>query len=263
MKTPAQLLLFAFCIVLAGCGDQNTGSNVKSPGGDKSAKTNTLEAGAAMMQGKEPLSALNVYMDGFHFYNGNMKGQMEAHHYCSLLNEDLNQCVIFDGNGKDAKIMGVEYIVSKKMFETLPADEKKLWHSHVYEVKSGMLVAPGIPEVAEHEFMEKMIGTYGKTWHTWHTDQQRTLPTGHPLLMMGFTEDGQANPQMVADRDKRFDISSTEKKKNRADIQAPPIDPGADSWKRGEIVQLTLGPMTKEALAATSKQHEGYTQGRK
>ena len=104
-------------------------------------------------------------MDGFHFYNGDMKGQMEAHHYCSVLNEDVNQCVIFDGNGKNAKIMGVEYIVSKKLFDGLPDDEKKLWHSHVYEVKSGALVAPGVPQVAEHAFMEKMIGTNGKTWH--------------------------------------------------------------------------------------------------
>ena len=241
MTQLAACLIFIACIGLAGCGDQNTGSNVKSPGGAKSAKTSTLETGAALMQGKEPLSALNVYMDGFHFYNGNMRGQMEAHHYCSVLNEDLNQCVIFDGNGMDAKIMGVEYIVSKKLFESLHSQEKKLWHSHVYEVKSGMLIAPGIPEVAEREFMEKLAGTYGKTWHTWHTDQQHSLPTGHPLLMMGFTEDGQINPQLVADRDQRFAISSAEKKKHRAEIQAPAIDPAADSWKKGETVQLTLG----------------------
>jgi hypothetical protein len=260
MKQLAQFLVGDSLCWPCRVGDQNTGSNVKSPGGNKSVKTSTLETGAAMMQGKEPLSALNVYMDGFHFYNGNMAGQMEAHHYCSVVNEDLDQCIIYDGNGKNAKIMGVEYIVSKKMYETLPASEKKLWHSHVYEVKSGVLVAPGIPELAEHELMEKMIGTYGKTWHTWHTDQQRTLPTGHPLLMMGFTEDGQANPQLVAGRDKRFDISSAEKKKHRADIQSLPIDPAADSWKKGETMQLTLGPMTKEALAAMSKQHEAHPQ---
>jgi hypothetical protein len=255
-----QAILFVGSLGVAGCGGQNTSSNVKAPGGEKTAKTSTLETGAALLQSKEPLSALNVYMDGFHFYNGNMKGQMEAHHYCAVLNEDLHQCVIFDGNGKDAKIMGVEYIVSKKMYDTLPANEKKLWHSHVHEVKSGMLIASGIPEVAEHEFMEKIVGTYGKTWHTWHTDQQRTLPTGHPLLMMGFTEDGQIKQQLVTDRDKRFGISSEEKRKNRADIQAPPIDPAADSWKTGETLQLTLGPMTKEALAAMSKQHEAHSQ---
>jgi len=256
MKYSVNLRLAGLCLSLAGCGDQNTGSNVKSPGSEKTAKTSTLETGAALLQGKEPLSKLNVYMDGFHFYNGNLKGQMEAHHYCSVLNEDLNQCVIFDGNGGSAKIMGVEYIVSGKLFQTLSGEEKKLWHSHVYEVKSGLLIAPGIPQAAEHEFMDKLAGTYGKTWHTWHTDQQHTLPTGHPLLMMGFTEDGQANPQMVADRDRRVGISSSDKRANRAGLQAPPIDPAADAWKNGQTLQLTLGPLTKKAQAAMAVHSE-------
>jgi len=30
----------------------------------------------------------------------------------------------------------------------LPDDEKRYWHSHVYEVLSGQLVAPGVPLVA-------------------------------------------------------------------------------------------------------------------
>jgi hypothetical protein len=30
----------------------------------------------------------------------------------------------------------------------------------------------------EHELMEKLVSIYGKTIHTWHTDQQRTLPLG-------------------------------------------------------------------------------------
>lgn len=254
MKT-VQLIAIVGFVALAGCGGQNTGSKVRSPGEEKSAKTSTLETGTALLQNKEPVEALNVYMDGFHFYNGNIKGQMEAHHYCAVVNEDLNQCVIFDGNSKNSKMMGIEYIVSKKLFETLPADEKKMWHSHVYEVKSGQLIAPGIPQLAEHEFMEKIAGTYGKTWHTWHTDQQRSLPTGHPLLMMGFTADGQANAQMVADRDKRFGVSSEEKKKNRADIQAPPIDTGADAWQKGQVVQLSLGPMTHEAHDTAGGEH--------
>lgn len=62
-----------------------------------------------------------------------------------MVNEDINQCEIFDGNGTDAKLMGLEYIISKKLFDALTADEKKLWHSHVHEVKSGQLVAPGVP----------------------------------------------------------------------------------------------------------------------
>ncbi|AOA72425.1 DUF1264 domain-containing protein [Stenotrophomonas rhizophila] len=136
------------------------------------------------------------------------------------------------------KLMGVEYIISGKLFAGLPEQEKALWHSHVHEVKSGQLIAPGIPEVAEHERMEKLIHTYGKTWHTWHTDLDKDLPRGMPQLMMGFTADGQADPAMVAARDARLGVSSEDKRKRRADIPEPAIDPGADAWQQGRVVQL-------------------------
>lgn len=135
--------------------------------------------------------------------------------------------------------MGVEYIISEQLFNTLPAPEKALWHSHVHEVKSGQLVAPGIPEVAEHALMEKLVHTYGKTWHTWHTDLDKRLPLGVPQLMMGFTADGQADPRMVSQRDQRMGIDSAEKKKTRVDIVAPPIAPGADAWQQGNVIQIT------------------------
>jgi hypothetical protein len=232
------LAALAICGALFACGGDNTGSNVTAPGADETAKTKTLEAGAALMQGKGPLRALNAYLDGFHFYSGDMQGQVEAHHYCGHVNDDVIQCVIFDGNEGDAKIMGIEYIVSRALFAKLPADEKHLWHSHVHEVRSGQLIAPGIPEVAEHELMEKLAGTYGKTWHTWHTDRGKGLPLGIPILMMGFTQDGQVDEQSVSRRDERFGVSSAENRKKRADIEYPPVDADADAWQKGIVVQL-------------------------
>ena len=254
------LALIFLILLLAACGGNNTGSYVKSPGARESAKTRVLETGTALLQNKAPIDAINVYLDGFHFYNGNMKGQMEAHHYCSVMNEDLIQCIIFDGNTKGSKLMGVEYIISRNAFQTLPADEKKLWHSHNYEVTSGELIAPGVPKPAEHAFMEKVAGTYGKTWHTWNTDQGRTLPTGHPLLMMGFTADGQVNQKMTADRDGRFGVSTVTEKEDRKGIHPPPVLPGANSWQTGEILQLTLGPLSKESKAATGGEHQRQAQ---
>ncbi len=230
--------LIACTLLVTGCGSDNSPSPVDSPGRQTSTKTDVLEAGAAMLQSKEPLQALNAYLDGFHFYSGAMDQQMEAHHYCSLLNEDVIQCVIYDGNTSDAKIMGVEYIVSAEVFATLPTEEKHLWHSHHHEVRSGQLIAPGIPALAEKELMEKLVGTYGKTWHTWHTDQNLELPLGHPMLMMGATADGQINEQLVAARDERFGVSTQEKRENRADLPTPEVDPEANAWQKGITLQL-------------------------
>lgn len=242
-------------VLLSGCNRPNTASNVVAPGGEKSTATAALEAGAALLQNKEPLKTLDMYLDGFHFYSGAMQGQMEAHHYCGKLNEELIQCVIFDGNRKDAKLMGVEYIVSAKLFETLPAEERPLWHSHRYEVKSGALVAPGIPDAAEHALMKQLVSTYGKTWHTWHTDRQKTLPLGIPHAMMGFTKDGQLRSELLSERDQRFELSAEKKRSSRSDIQEPAAIAGADAWEQGpeQTVLLQRTSAAKSPSAAEPK----------
>ncbi|HEX6639409.1 MAG TPA: OBAP family protein [Steroidobacteraceae bacterium] len=223
---------------LAGCGGENTASSVDPPGADTATKTRGLEVGADLLQDKAPLRTLDAYLDGFHFASGNMEAQMEAHHYCGHLNEEVIQCALFDGNGDDAKLIGIEYIVSGALFASLPKDEKRLWHSHLHEVQSGQLIAPGIPQVAEHELMEKIAGTYGKTWHTWHTDAGQNLPLGVPMLMMGFTRDGQLDAAKLQDRNQRFDVSSDRKREERADIRYPVLDTDADAWQKGIAVQL-------------------------
>ena len=82
--------------LLGGCGQEsNTTSPVTSPGAPETAKTQALEAGAVALQNKPPIEAINAYLDGFHFYNGRMGVHMEAHHYCSIVNEDVTQCVIY------------------------------------------------------------------------------------------------------------------------------------------------------------------------
>ncbi|HBX06376.1 MAG TPA: DUF1264 domain-containing protein, partial [Leclercia adecarboxylata] len=82
------------------------------PGESPSAKMRTLETGAQVIQSRPPVEAISAYLDGFHFYSGDKNGQMEAHHYVTVLNEDVMQAVIYDGNTKDARLMGVEYIIS-------------------------------------------------------------------------------------------------------------------------------------------------------
>jgi len=116
------------------------------PGQEKSTKTKVLEAGAELLQGDGPLNAIHQHVCGFHFYADDIKRQVIAHHYCSHQNEEVLQCVIYDSHEKNARLIGIEYIISEELFKSLPEEEKKLWHSHRYEVMSGQLIAPGVPE---------------------------------------------------------------------------------------------------------------------
>lgn len=210
------------------------------PGLPLSARSHMLDTGADALQLKRPIDAMSEYLNGFHFYADDMGRQVEANHFCTHLTEDFHQCVIYSSNQSDAKLIGIEYIVSERVFTSLPDDEKRLWHSHNFEVKSGELVAPGVPDVAEHAFMKDLVTTYGKTWHTWQIDRDLNFPMGIPQLMMGFTKDGQVNQQMVDDRDRRFKVSTASEKKDRADIPMPTVAAGANGWQDGKTVQLKL-----------------------
>ncbi|OKJ68713.1 hypothetical protein AMK30_30260 [Streptomyces sp. CB02460] len=202
-------------------------------------KHRVLDAAAGAMQAKYPLDAMSTYLNGFHMYADDMGRQVEATHFCIHLEHDLHQCVIFDRNAPDARLIGIEYIISEERFRSLPEDEKRLWHSHHYEVKSGSLVAPGIPDLAEHAYFEDLVTTYGKTFHTWQYDRD-DFPYGIPQLMMGFTEDGQASDAMVQARDERLGISTPGKRHSRADIPTPEVVPGANMWETGRTVQTRI-----------------------
>jgi hypothetical protein len=195
-----------------------------------------LDLAASVMQHRYPMEAMSTYLNGFHFYADDMGRQVEAHHFCIHLAHDMHQCVIFDANAADARLIGIEYIISEERFRRLPEDEKRLWHSHHYEVKSGQLIAPGIPEMAERAYFEDLASTYGKTFHTWQIDRD-DFPYGVPQLMMGFTQDGQIDEAKLEARDRRLGVSWQRRRASRADIPMPTLVPGANSWETGRSVQ--------------------------
>ncbi|KAJ0455396.1 putative Oil body-associated protein [Helianthus annuus] len=66
-----------------------------------------------------------------------------------------------------------------------------MWHSHEYEMKSGVLFLPGVPGPVERKDLEKVAKTYGKTIHFWQVDRGDELPLGLPQVMMALTRDRQ------------------------------------------------------------------------
>ena len=163
-----------------------------------------------------------MYLDGFHASKDDPSMQMEAHHYCNQVNNDFAQCVLFDGNTGDARLMGIEYIISEKLYQMLPAEEKAYWHPHNYEILSGTLRMPGLPEAAEKEALAGKINSYGKTWNTWmtgtHGGPADTLPVGPPRLQWSFNHDGEIEPGLVEDRDRRMKLNTADARHRRADL---------------------------------------------
>lgn len=158
-----------------------------------------------------PLAGHQVHFCGIHTAKNNPKFLLTTQHYCAghsdTGHDDMFQCVLFDGTGANAKLLGVEYVISDAAYRALPEAEKKYWHPHTYEVLSGGLVAPGMPEAQEKEFMGKLLTTWGKAWHTW-PDPKTAVPVGEPLLIWSLTGDGQCDEAVVAARDKEFGVDT-------------------------------------------------------
>lgn len=153
---------------------------------------------------------------------------------------DLRQCLIYDSCKPDAKLIGVEFMIPKARYEALDPEEQKYWHSHEFEVKSGMLVLP-YPESHQHnkdkwdeletQAMEEVVNLYGKLYHFWQVDKGDELPLGPPTLMGSLTEFKQLDvDQAMKQRNQEQSIDQKKKRELREHIPLPGIPPNSDSW---------------------------------
>ncbi|RPA79725.1 DUF1264-domain-containing protein [Ascobolus immersus RN42] len=213
----------------------DTNTTNKAVGNPLSAKSHILDNGAAATQDFGPVNNICAHLNAFHCYADERDRYVEATHFCAHLNEDVRQCLIYDSPEPNARLIGVEYMITPALFETLDTEERKLWHTHVFEVKSGQLIMPKpalIPtsawEIAENKEMEEVITLYGKTFHFWQVDRGDKLPLGMPKLMGSYTEK-ESFPEfdkVMKDRDSRYGVDHKEKAKVREYIKVPDLHPG-------------------------------------
>ncbi|KAL8690111.1 MAG: hypothetical protein Q9218_004379 [Villophora microphyllina] len=237
---------------MSNAAEQETNGVAGTP---LSTKSKVLETGASMVQDFAPVKAICAHLNAFHVYADEPHRCVEANHYCSHISEDIRQCLIYDTPSPSARLIGIEYMISASLFHSLPESERKLWHSHVFEVKSGMLIMPKpqaltpstvslstgslIPnaawEEAETKEMEDVVSLYGKTYHFWQVDRGDKVPLGEPVLMGSFTsekqvEEGKVEGRSVrevwGERDERFGASTQQKKEKRKGIEEPEVHTG-------------------------------------
>jgi hypothetical protein len=108
-----------------------------------------------------------------------------AYHYCKPVNDNVSQCVLYDGTGPDAKLIGIEYLVSDALYQKMPPEEKVYWHDHNYEVDSGLLKSLTQTGAEEEEALKAVRPLWGKVFHTWATG--KTYPSGPPRLFWAVT----------------------------------------------------------------------------
>src|SRR5436190_7837542 len=96
-----------------------------------------------------PLGVPHAHFCGIHMAKNDPKKQFVTQHYCVGQSAGVFQCLLYDSMGDNAKLVGVEYIVTDEIFRKFPDTEKKFWHAHTYEVLGGGLIAPGMAEKDE------------------------------------------------------------------------------------------------------------------
>src|SRR5262245_36148477 len=158
-----------------------------------------------------PLGGPHAHFCGIHIAKNDPKFQLIVQHYCAAHSggghgPQMFQCLLFDSAEKDAKLLGVEYIIGDEQYRGLPDAEKKYWHPHTYEVLAGGLIAPAMDPADEMKFMKQILTTWGKTWHTW-PDPRTPVPMGEPMLAWSLGGDGQIDEKVLAERDRQFGVS--------------------------------------------------------
>ncbi|WP_430753960.1 DUF1264 domain-containing protein [Micrococcus luteus] len=83
-------------------------------------KHRLLDAASGLVQPKCPMGAMSTSLNGLHFYADDLGRQVDAGHFCIHLRHDLHQCVIVDRNAPDARLIGIEHIISEERFRSLP-----------------------------------------------------------------------------------------------------------------------------------------------
>jgi Protein of unknown function (DUF1264) len=122
---------------------------------------------------------------GVHVLKDLPERSVVAYHYCKSLNDDLCQCLLYDGTGSDAKLLGTEYLVTEAVYQKMPDEEKVFWHDHKYEVDAGLIRSLTQSGEEEKATLAKVRTLHGKIFHTWVSGQ--TYPRGPARLFWAVT----------------------------------------------------------------------------
>ena len=117
---------------------------------------------AALAADLKPTEGWTLHIDAQRHFPS--KPDLIAHHYCKEVSGGLTECQIYDSDRPDAKLVGVEVIVSPQTYQTFSAAEKRRWHYHKTEIPKVSATLPDLSPEEAAKVVKKIEGTYGKVY---------------------------------------------------------------------------------------------------
>ena len=72
----------------------------------------------------DPVNGIHAHFCGIHIAKKNPKFQIVTQHYCSARSDDMHQCLLYDSCEANAKLLGIEYIITERVYRDLPNSER-------------------------------------------------------------------------------------------------------------------------------------------
>ena len=148
-------------------------------GGVAFAQAPTPEAKPAPEAKPTPADGHTIHVTAAHLIDGKVRGPF--HHYCKVVSpEPFIECLLYETDDSNAKLVGIEYIVAK----TMTRDEKvvpkkvwkKVWHDHAAEIAIGNVKVLDLPPDKAKEVAGTVSKTDGIIFSLWQEGAK--LPNG-------------------------------------------------------------------------------------
>lgn len=122
---------------------------------------------ASAAEPASPVEGFDIHVQAPHLMpNGEPGGPF--HHYCKGISDKILQCLLFESTDPKAKLVAIEYFVSKDLTRKLPAIQwHRHFHDHKVEIATGRVQVLDMPAEQAAKVAEAASATDGVIYHLW------------------------------------------------------------------------------------------------
>lgn len=139
---------------------------------------------AAAAASTNPTTGWTIHIDAQKHF-GDANSTEVAHHWCKAVSGGMLECMIFDSDTANARLVEVETIVQPAVYKGLSKNEQALWHYHRDEIPKVNASMPDMTAAQAKAATASIIDTYGKVYMLW--DPKATAggaPIGQPSVVV-------------------------------------------------------------------------------